>query len=103
MRFATVQGIGLPIDDARFELIVTLDDRVRVHALRREAVQRLPSKDEPLAWHVDQYTQETIGTTLAEQGWEVVSTVDRSNERDDSQVASSPAYLVRRAVSEELA
>jgi hypothetical protein len=96
MIFGTVQGVGLPVDTARFRLIVTLDDRRTVRQVREETVPYLPGGPaSDLAWQVDQYTQETIGTLLAEEGWEPLSTTE-SDPAPDGGLACSPTYLVRR-------
>jgi hypothetical protein len=64
----------LTVED-RYRIVVTLDTKVAVTTVRDELIERLLVRNS-LAdpeWTVDQLTQETIGTTLAEQGWEVVA------------------------------
>jgi hypothetical protein len=79
MRFAHVTGT-LHTEPTGYRIEVTLDTRTRVATVRNEAVPRLMMRDgmADADWTVDQLTQETIGTTLAEQGWEAISstTVD---------------------------
>ena len=51
--------------------------------------------DDDIVWQVDQLTQETIGTTLAEEGWEPFSE-DESGKRRD-QRRTQPFRGIRRA------
>ena len=74
MRFAQVTGV-LHVLDAGYRIVVTLDTKTAIRTVRDELVPHLLMHDGVLDadWTVDQLTQETIGTTLAEQGWEAVS------------------------------
>lgn len=74
MRFAQVTGM-LTTGAIGFRLVVTLDTTSAIQTVRDEQVAELLFHDgKPDAdWTVDQLTQETIGTTLAEQGWEAVA------------------------------
>jgi hypothetical protein len=94
MRFAHVTGI-LFTDRDGHRIEVTLDDRRTVVTVRDERVHELLIwKGVPDAWWtVDQLTQETIGTTLAEQGWEAVS----ESELDPESRSGPPmaVYVVR--------
>jgi hypothetical protein len=68
----------------------------RVETIRDETVPVLAGdNDADLSWQIDQYTQETIGVTLAAEGWEVFSTTERE-EVGDGGPMSSPVYLVRQ-------
>jgi hypothetical protein len=78
MRFAHVTGI-LFSDREGYRIEVSLDDRRTVVSVRDERIPALLTRNgvpDPW-WTVDQLTQETIGTTLAEQGWEAVSETER--------------------------
>ncbi len=74
MRFAQVTGMLTP-QSVGFRIVVTLDTTSAIQTVRDEHLTDLllhegkPDAD----WTVDQLTQETIGTTLAEQGWEAVA------------------------------
>jgi len=48
-----------------------------------------------LAWHADQYVQETIGNELAEQGWEVLGGGEIPAVEDGA-LARSAAYALRK-------
>lgn len=77
MRFAHVTGTLYSEPDG-FRVEVTLDTRTKVETVRNERVSGLMVHDgtpDP-DWTIDQLTQETIGTTLAEQGWEAISRAD---------------------------
>jgi len=95
MRFAHVTGI-LHSEDVGYRIEVILDDRITVEIVRNEYIATLMSHDgiaDP-GWTVDQLTQETIGTTLAEQGWEAISKGD-----DEEPAGWGPPmarYFVRR-------
>ena len=95
MRFAHLTGI-LHSEEAGYRIEVILDDRMTVEIVRNEHIETLMSLDgiaDP-DWTVDQLTQETIGTTLAEQGWEAISRGD-----DDERAGWGPPmarYFVRR-------
>ena len=99
MRFMAVQGVGYWTehwDPPTLHILVTGDDRVRITTIRDERVRALMGLHEgDLDWQVDQYTQETIGVTLAEQGWEVVSTTEGC-QTGEAVVGTSPVYLVRQ-------
>ena len=55
-------------------VVVTLESGAGMETVRDEVVPALRGDGAPadLAWTADQYAQETIGTTLAERGWEVI-------------------------------
>ena len=51
-----------------------------------------------LVWHADQWTQETIGTTLAERGWEAIGAGDLPTADDLDEPGALPRsapYAVR--------
>jgi hypothetical protein len=74
MRFARVTG-HVVASDNELELRVTLDTGRKVETIRAELVPVLGSGELAgnLNWQADQYTQETIGNELAEQGWEAIA------------------------------
>jgi hypothetical protein len=74
MRFARVAGHVVARDDT-LELTVTLDTGRQIETVRSGSVPRLGGGGltDDLNWQADQYTQETIGNELAEQGWEAIA------------------------------
>lgn len=101
MKFARVQGHGRSIADHNglmLSLVVTLDDGRTVRLVRDERVAWLafgPPGD--TAWQVDQYTQETLGSALANEGWEVVSQDETTNVVDDDGLSHSSLFVARKA------
>lgn len=81
-------------------LVVWLDTGRRIETVREEILSPLrpPREFADLVWHADQWTQETIGTTLAERGWEAIGAGDLpdagSAEEHDALPRSAP-YAVR--------
>lgn len=94
MRFAHVTGV-LHITETGYRIEVTLDTRTSLRVVRSEHVPALLFHDgrEDADWTVDQLTQETIGTALAEEGWEAVAQQPRDEASDWSPPIST--YLVR--------
>jgi hypothetical protein len=78
-------------------LLVMLESSGGSMQVRDECVALLrPAADDPhLAWHADQYTQETIGTTLALEGWEAISLAQQGGNRAPIDPATV-TYVVRR-------
>jgi hypothetical protein len=77
MRFGRVEGVVTPVETAgglRLRLVVWLDTGRRLETVRDETLAplRAIAGFADLVWHADQWTQETIGTTLAERGWEAI-------------------------------
>jgi len=74
MRFARVSG-QVVVRDNGLELRVTLDTGRQIEMIRSAVVPRLggSASSNDLNWQADQYTQETIGNELAEQGWEAIA------------------------------
>ena len=98
MRFGRVEGIVTPIvRDGRtlLRLVVWLDTGSRIETVREEILVpvRGVSAFADLVWHADQWTQETIGTTLAERGWEAIGAGDLPTTDD----ADEPGALPRSA------
>ena len=101
MKFARIQGHGRPVmggTGPALSLLITLDDGRNVALVREESVAWLPfGPAGDAAWQIDQYTQETLGTTLADEGWEVVSQDERANLVDDDGVSHSSLFIARKA------
>ena len=101
MKFARVQGHGRLIDtpgEGSLSLVVTLDDGRRVEMVRSETVDWLefgPAGD--IGWQIDQYTQETLGSTLAGEGWEVVSQDESANVSGEDGITHSSVFVARKA------
>lgn len=97
MRFGRVEGVVTPAADGRLHLVVWLETGPRVETVRDEVLAPLRSVATfaDLVWHADQWTQETIGITLAEQGWEAIGAGDLPGEAGDEQLARSAPYAVR--------
>jgi hypothetical protein len=77
MRFGRVEGVVTPIvsdGQTLLRLVVWLDTGIRIETVREEILAPLHDIEgfTDLVWHADQWTQETIGTTLAERGWEAI-------------------------------
>jgi hypothetical protein len=80
-------------------LAVMLDAGSTVTIVRDETVPWLPFGPEgDVAWQIDQLTQETIGTTLAEDGWEPFSEAEVVSATDDG-LNHSAVYVVRNLSS----
>lgn len=100
VEFGRVVGIvEAPRDRARSDLrlTVTLETKDAVAVVRSESLEpvRPAHTVEELAWHADQWTQETIGVDLAEQGWEVLGMSDVDSEASGGPPRSA-TYSVRR-------
>jgi len=94
VRFAQVTGVLHALEDG-YRIVVTLDTKTAIRTVRDELVPHLlmhngvPDAD----WTADQLTQETIGTTLAEQGWEAVS--QQPQQESGEWAPPMASYLVR--------
>jgi hypothetical protein len=103
MRFGRVLGHGRLIirdDEPMISLAVVLDAGSTVTVVRDETVPWLtfgPVGD--VAWQIDQLTQETLGTTLADSGWETISEDDSQRGETDDGLSHSSAYVVRNVTS----
>jgi len=99
MRFGRVEGMVV-VDGTRsapiLRLTVSLESGSRIATVREEevAVLRPLAGPEDLIWHADQYTQETLGTDLAEQGWEVIGAGDLPAPEPGA-LPRSASYVVR--------
>ena len=99
MRFGRVEGVVEVIDEGgepRLHLIVTLETGSSLEIVRDEILTPLRTIHSPddLAWHADQWTQETIGVDLAEQGWEAIG-ADEPPPTSPGDLAQSARYAVR--------
>lgn len=94
MRFARVTGHVVARDNT-LELRVTLDNGRSVSTVREARVPLLGSGNQAgdLNWQADQYTQETIGIELAEQGWEAIAETPASERHAGMGISST--YTVR--------
>ncbi len=99
MLFGRVEGFIAPPDDADgglLRLTVTLETGRRIDIIREELVRPLRPvlTADDLAWHADQYTQETVGVHLAQAGWEPVGAGERPAPEPGAP-ARSATYAVR--------
>jgi hypothetical protein len=103
VRFGRVEGIVTPIVSGGrtlLRLVVWLDTGSRIETVREEILVpvRGVSAFADLVWHADQWTQETIGTTLAERGWEAIGAGDLPAGDDPDEPGALPRsapYAVR--------
>ena len=99
MRFGRVEGVVTPITEAGetlLRLTVYLETGTRLEVVRDQVVRPLRplATADDLVWHADQLTQETIGTDLAEQGWEAIGAGELPAPEPGA-LARSAAYAVR--------
>ena len=103
MRFGRVQGHGRKIiqyGEPMVSLAVMLDSGSSVSVVRDETVPWLefgPVGD--VVWQIDQLTQETIGTTLAEDGWEPFSEDETGRGETGDGLSHSAVYVLRNMSS----
>lgn len=99
MRFGQVEGVIEELhteQGIRLHLRVFLDTGSDWRTVRDEIVPVLRTgvRDADLSWQVDQYTQETIGVDLAEEGWEVIG-ASEIRAASPGEIARSATYAVR--------
>jgi hypothetical protein len=95
VKFGRVEGFVHSPDGDRIHLVVTLETGSGITTVRDELVEQLPGIDAAdLYWLADQYTQETIGHHLAEDGWEPIGAGDPP-EHSEIGPARSCTYAVR--------
>jgi hypothetical protein len=99
MRFGRVEGFVTPEagpDGLRLHLTVYLESGRSIDVVRDEWLEPVRDIEGPddLTWHADQWTQETIGVDLAEQGWEVVGGGE-VEQAAPGEVPKSATYAVR--------
>lgn len=100
VEFGRVEGVVEIVPEAQvpqLRLTVTLETQDDVRLVRCETLDavRTITTREDLSWHADQWTQETIGVDLAEQGWEVLGASNRED-RIEAGPPRSATYSVRR-------
>lgn len=78
-------------------LTVYLESGSKIEVVRDELVPLLRPilKASDVAWHADQYAQETIANELALEGWEVIAGGEIP-EVESGSLARSASYAVRR-------
>ena len=99
MRFGRVEGTIVPLAEkgrAGLRLTVWLETGTGFDVVRDEVVSLLRplATPEDLAWHADQYTQETIAVDLAAEGWEAIGAADPPVP-EPGEIARSASYAVR--------
>ncbi len=101
MMFGRVDAIAVPIgeadEDGAIRITVYLETGRSIRTVREIEVMPLRPivSVADLAWHADQYAQETIGADLALEGWEVIGGGEIP-EVTEGEVARSAAYGVRK-------
>ena len=100
MRFGRVEGVVEPVEvEGRtlLRLVVWLDTGHRIETIREEVLAPLGAVDAfpDLVWHADQWTQETIGTTMAERGWEAIGAGELPAGDELGALPRSASYAVR--------
>ncbi len=103
MRFGRVEGVVTAVENdgmMLLRIVVWLDTGRRIETVRDEQLYPLRpiSGFADLVWHADQWTQETIGITLAEQGWEAIGAgelVETEDPEDPHALPRSAPYAVR--------
>ncbi len=99
VRFGQVSGYLAEIDEMadRGRIIIALDSGREVTTVRDEWIPLLDAVDDSdrMAWNADQYTQESIATTLAEQGWEVFG-LPQQSDHSSGESRRTATYLVRQ-------
>src|SRR5262245_55854384 len=98
MKFGRVEGFVHMSDEAgamRLRLIVTLETGSRIETVRDEVIDPpFDFQHIELNWLAHQYTQETIGDLLSEQGWEAIGAGDIPDPGPNAP-ARSATYAVR--------
>lgn len=100
MRFGRVEGVVFPEErdgEPLLKLTVYLEAGEHLEVVREERlrpVRPLVSAAD-LAWHADQWTQETIGVELASEGWEVIG-AGEVPEPEPGALIRSATYAVRQ-------
>ncbi|MBA2596346.1 MAG: hypothetical protein M3Q50_15175 [Chloroflexota bacterium] len=99
MRFGRVEGVVTPVESdgkTLLRLTVWLETGSRIDTIREETLAPLreAATFADLVWHADQWTQETIGTTLAERGWEAIGAGELPTEEPGA-LPRSASYGVR--------
>jgi hypothetical protein len=95
VRFGKVSGYVVARDDGLW-LAVSLESGRGISIVRETLVPVLENGagTPALDWQADQYTQETIGVDLAEQGWEAIAEEEAVSEHPEG-IGRSKLYTVR--------
>lgn len=100
VRFGRIEGVVAVVGEAgapSLRLVVHLETVDGTVVVRDEILRPLRPvvTPEDLVWHADQWTQETIGTDLAADGWEAVGAGEVPVPEPGELPRSAP-YAVRR-------
>ncbi|MBX3069858.1 MAG: hypothetical protein KF883_05105 [Thermomicrobiales bacterium] len=101
MQFGRVYGRAMDNPEcgaAGLRVEVTLESGSSLRVVRDECVS-LPDAMtalHDLRWWADQFTQETIGTTLAEAGWEAIAAAEEPDQQRATSGSATVTYVVRR-------
>jgi hypothetical protein len=98
MMFGRVEATAEPTEQPEaIRLTVYLETGQRIQTVRTGIVPVLRSIAcfDDLAWHADQYAQETIANELALEGWEVIGGGEIPASEPGA-LARSASYAVRR-------
>lgn len=97
MIFGRVEAFVSALDEGKLHLRVLLESGRSVRTVRDDIVPvlRPVTGFADLAWHADQYAQETIGNELALEGWEVIA-AGEIPESDGDSLPRSASYAIRR-------
>lgn len=101
MLFGRVEAVAVLAEPAdgfdTIRITVYLETGRKIDIVREESmpVLRPIENQADLAWHADQYAQETISNDLAAHGWEVIGGGEIP-EPEPGAVARSATYAVRR-------
>ena len=90
-----MHGLGRRVD-AGLALAVILDTGANALVVRDEICPWLSfGPDDDIVWQVDQRTQETIGSKMAEEGWEPFSEDANAKGSVVNGMYQSSVYIVR--------
>jgi len=101
MMFGRVEAVAElasePSGSEGVRVTVYLEAHHRIEIVRDEVLPLLRPVDHrtDIAWHADQYAQETIATDLAQQGWEVIAGGDIPDPEPGA-MPRSASYALRR-------
>jgi hypothetical protein len=95
--FGRVEAVAVLAGKAEIEVTVYLETGKKITVVRagRVPLLRPIGSQEDLAWHADQYAQETIAVDLTELGWEVIAGSEIP-QPEGGAAAKSASYAVRR-------
>lgn len=101
MMFGRVEAVASKVEEGTVRVTVYLETGRAFRTVRDEVVPALGpiAGASDLAWHADQYAQETLANELALEGWEVIGGGDIPA-AEPGAVARSASYAVRRLAGE---